>query len=99
MRITSIRFAGVIALLLSLSIFFSGCALNRASKGPTLAEMVAGAYGIDDWDDVNELKFTFTMQSGGRRVVRSWIWEPKLNRITFEGLGPDKTQTGNHCGR
>ncbi len=83
------RFTVVLPLLFVTCVFVAGCAANRPASEPTLAEQVAGAYGITRWGDVDELKFTYNMQSGGRRVVRTWTWEPKAKRVTFEGLGPE----------
>ncbi len=93
MSTLAIRFSIVITLLFVMCLLFSSCTASRTDRGHTLAEQVAGAYGIARWDEVNELNFTFNMQSGGRRVVRTWKWEPKTKRVTYHGLGPDREQT------
>ena len=87
MRIQAIR--RLLILLAGVCLLGFGCSANRKATGPTLAEQVADAYGIARWDEVNELKYTFNMQTSARRVSRTWIWEPKEKRVTFQGSGRD----------
>jgi hypothetical protein len=44
---------------------------------------IAKAYGLDGWDTVEELHYTFNIAAGERKVRRSWIWRPKDRRVTF----------------
>ena len=89
----SIRSALVLILLSALCLLCAGCAFNRKATGPTLAEQVAEAYGVSKWDEITEIKYTFNVQNRARRTSRTWTWEPKAKRVTFEGPGPDQKQT------
>jgi hypothetical protein len=40
-------------------------------------------YGLDRWDDVEELRYTFNVRSGEREVRRSWVWRVKKRTVTF----------------
>jgi hypothetical protein len=44
---------------------------------------VATVYGLEEWDQVEELRYTFNIKVGEREVRRSWIWRPKDKRVTF----------------
>jgi hypothetical protein len=44
---------------------------------------IAHEYGLDGWDQVEELRYTFNVRAGEREVRRSWIWRPKDRGVTF----------------
>lgn len=47
-----------------------------------LLESLAAAHGFDHWKDVREIRFTFNVDRDTSHFERSWIWEPKTNRVT-----------------
>ncbi|MFL0354007.1 hypothetical protein [Xanthomarina sp. GH4-25] len=49
----------------------------------TTAEKIAQAYGILNWNNVNEIAFTFNVKSDSMHFKRSWIWNPKANQVTL----------------
>ena len=49
----------------------------------TPAERIAMAYGIDNWEQVNELAFTFNVAWDGGAFDRSFVWYPKDDRVVF----------------
>ncbi len=50
----------------------------------TEAEKIAYANGIENWDKVTQLDFTFNVDRGGNTVAkRSWSWKPKQNEVTM----------------
>lgn len=53
---------------------------------------VAAAYGSKQFNQVEELRYTFNVQLPDRTVSRSWVWEPKKDRVTFKGT-PDQGGT------
>ena len=57
-----------------------------AQEGRAIAEQIAKAYGVDSWAQVEAIGFTFNIEKP--KVSRSWVWEPKADRITYDG--PDK---------
>jgi len=34
---------------------------------------------------IEAIRYTFNVQSAGRDLSRSWIWEPKTDELTYEG--------------
>ncbi len=58
-----------------------------AIVSPTAAEdirsRIAKTYGLDGWNEIEELRYTFNVKAGEREVRRSWIWRPKDRRVTF----------------
>lgn len=75
-----------VTLLLILTLVYS-CKNKKnelpSEKAPlTLNEMVAFAHGIEYWNQVEELHFTFNVDRGENHFERSWIWRPKTKDIT-----------------
>ena len=62
-----------------------------AQKCPPAAEKIAQAYGIDSFGQIDAVRSTFNIDFPGLKVAQSWIWEPKTDRVTYEG----KDQDGN----
>ena len=59
-----------------------------AQQRPAIAEQIAKAYGLESWDKVEALRYTFSFEWGKIKLSRSWVWEPKADRVSYEG--PDK---------
>jgi len=59
--------------------------LSAHERSP-IADQIASAYGVDAWGQVEALRFTFHVDPP--KLSRSWVWEPKADRITYDG--PDK---------
>lgn len=57
-----------------------------AVQRPALADQIARTYGADSWDQIEAIRYTFHIEQA--HLSRSWIWEPKADRISYEG--PDK---------
>ncbi len=56
-----------------------------AQQRPPIADQIAKTYGIDAWDQVEAIRYTFTLDAGKLKLHRSWIWEPKTDTITYDG--------------
>lgn len=54
---------------------------NSEKESLTLPEMIAFAHGIEHWNRVEELHFTFNVNRGENHFERSWIWKPKTKDI------------------
>jgi hypothetical protein len=46
-------------------------------------DRVARAYGLDGWDGIGEIRYTFNVKAGEREVRRSWVWRTKERSVTF----------------
>ncbi len=45
-------------------------------------QKIAKAHGFDNWKKVNEISFSFNVDRDTSHFERTWIWEPKTNKIT-----------------
>jgi len=58
-----------------------------AQNCPPAAEKMAKAYGIDSWRQIEAVRYTFNydLPALKRKLSRSWVWEPKADRVRYEG--------------
>ena len=61
--------------------FFSATA---AQHRPPVCEEIAKAYGFSSFGQVEKIRYTFNVDLGGEKISRSWIWEPKTDRVSYE---------------
>ncbi len=52
---------------------------------PTIAEQLAKTYGLDSFGQVEGIRYTFNAVFGPVNLSRSWVWEPKTGRVSYEG--------------
>lgn len=62
---------------------------SRAQQRPPAIEQIAKAYGLDSWGQIEAIRYTFNASFGTVKLSRSWEWEPKTDRVTFEGKDKD----------
>jgi len=74
-------------LVLSVLLIFPAT-LGAQTRLP-IPEKVAKTYGLDSWDKIEAIRYTWNLQLGKLNVSRSWEWEPKTTQVTFEGKGKD----------
>jgi hypothetical protein len=61
-----------------------------AQQHNPVIEKIAKTYGIDSWDQVEAVRYTWNGEITGLfKTSRTWTWEPKTNRVTFEGVDKD----------
>src|ERR1700745_4393087 len=75
---------GVIRLI-ALSVLLSLPATTGAQQRPPIVEKLAKSYGLESFGQIEAIRYTFNVQSPGRDLSRSWIWEPKTDQVTYEG--------------
>ena len=79
----------VVGLIVSLAMAVPAPA---AQKDSDPRAQLAAAYGVKNFNLVEELRYTFNVQLPDRTISRSWSWEPKKDRVTFKGT-PDQGGT------
>jgi len=56
---------------------------DLTTKESDIAEKIAQAYGINGFDNIQELQFTFNARIGEKVISRGWLWLPKENKVTY----------------
>jgi hypothetical protein len=79
-----------------LTVVFGGCSkapesppVAKAPELPPAAEQMAKAYGLDSFGQIDGLRYTFNAEFPGVKVARTWEWEPKTGKVTYEGKDKD----------
>jgi hypothetical protein len=76
-------------LVLGALVFAAG---SRAQTRPPIAEQIAKTYGLDSFGQIDAIRYTFNIDVPGLfKASRTWTWEPKADRVTYEG----KDKAGN----
>jgi hypothetical protein len=60
-----------------------------AQNRPPIIEQIAKAYGLDSFGQIDAIRYTWNAQFPGVNVSRSWVWEPKTNKVSYEGKDKD----------
>ena len=72
-------------LLLALLIMGISCKQNKKTQPKinplTTAEKIANAHGIEKWNNVSKIAFTFNVDRDSVHFERSWIWHPKTGNV------------------
>jgi hypothetical protein len=79
---TNLSRLGVVRLL-ACSMLLVLPAISGAQQLPPVAEQVAKTYGLDSFDRVEAIRYTFTIP--GLAGPRTWEWRPKTDTVTYEG--------------
>jgi hypothetical protein len=63
------------------------------AQKPPIAEQIAKTYGVDSWGQIEAIRYTFNIDVPALKLKasRTWTWEPKADRVTYEG----KDKAGN----
>jgi hypothetical protein len=81
-RVPIIRLLAVAVLVLT--------ATSWAQTRAPLLDQIAKTYGIDSWDKIDAVRYTWNGEITGLfKAAHKWEWEPKTNKVTFEGVGKD----------
>ncbi len=64
---------------------------SRAQTLPPIAEQIAKAYGLDGYGKIEQIRFTLNIEAPGRKISRSWDWQVKTGRVSYEGKRADGT--------
>ena len=63
--------------------------LSVPEQGSSVRERIAKTYGLDSFEQVEGIRYTFNVQFPGVNLSRSWEWEPKTGKISYEGKDKD----------
>jgi len=60
-----------------------------AQTRPPVFEQMAKTYGVDSFGQIDAIRYTWNAQFPGVNVSRSWVWEPKTGKVSYEGKDKD----------
>ena len=82
---TNSRCGTAVRLLLVLGLLVLATTSWAQQHNP-ITEKLAKTYGLDSWDQVEAVRYTWNGEITGLfKASHAWTWEPKTNRISFEG--------------
>jgi hypothetical protein len=65
-------------------------ATSWAQQRAPIIEQIAKAYGLDSWDQIQAIRYTWNGEIPGVfNLSHSWEWEPKTGKVSFEGKDKD----------
>jgi hypothetical protein len=86
---TKLRRSATICWLFLGVLFFAGT--SWAQTRPPIVEQLAKTYGLDSYGQVEAIRYTFNLQLPALKVdlSRSWEWEPKTGKVSYESKDKD----------
>jgi hypothetical protein len=57
---------------------------SYAQNRPPISEAIAKTYGLDSFGQIDQVRYTFNAVLPGITLSRTWTWEPKTGRVTYE---------------
>ena len=60
-----------------------------AQQRSPIIEQIAKTYGLDLFGQIEAIRYTYNLQVGALNVSRSWEWEPKTGKVSYEGKDKD----------
>ena len=69
-------------------------AVNQA-PAEDVRHRIAASYGIDGFNQVEQIQYTFNVKFGDKSVNRFWIWQPKVDKVTFKAGNSEESITYN----
>jgi hypothetical protein len=74
-------------LFLGVLVFAVTCGAQTHSQ---VAETIAKAYGLDSFEQIEAIRYTWNGEIPGLfKVSHAWEWEPKTGRVSYEGKDKD----------
>ena len=64
---------------------------SGAQTRPPIVDQLAKAYGRDSFGQLEAIRYTFNLQlpAFNLNLSRSWVWEPKTGKVSYEGKDKD----------
>lgn len=62
-----------------------------AQTRPPIVEQLAKTFGIDSYDQIEAIRYTFNLELPALHLTlsRTWTWEPKTGQVTYETKDKD----------
>ena len=74
---------------LLVGVLFLASNLWAQQRAPIL-DQIAKTYGIDSWNQIEAIRYTWNGEIPGLfKLAHTWEWEPKTNKVSYEGKDKD----------
>jgi hypothetical protein len=70
--------------LLAFNMLLLPATLGAQQRAPIL-EQIAKTYGLDSFGQIVAIRYTSNFQFPGVNLSHSWVWEPKTNKVSYQG--------------
>lgn len=60
-----------------------------AQTRPPILEQTAKTYGLDSFGQIEAVRYSFNLEIPGLKLARTWEWEPKTGKVSYEGKDKD----------
>lgn len=87
------RLPKVLLITLLLPGLFACAGHDPQTRSMTLRERIGNACGLQYFSQVEQIQYMFNQRIGENQISRFWIWEPKLDRVTFQGTNYQQAVT------
>jgi len=65
-------------------------ATSWAQTRPPIVEKIAKTYGLDSFGQIDAIRYTWNGEIPGIfKLAHTWEWEPKTNKVSYEGKDKD----------
>ena len=65
-------------------------ATSPAQTRPPIVEEIAKTYGLDSFGQIEAIRYTWNGEIPGLfKVAHAWEWEPKTNKVSYQGKDKD----------
>jgi len=65
-------------------------AISEAQQRDPILDQIAKTFGVDSWDKVEAVRYTWNGEITGLfKAAHKWEWEPKTNKVSYEGTDKD----------
>jgi hypothetical protein len=92
---TKLGHSGTIRLLIFLALILAATSCSQKQQPPAAEQtaqtpplniaQIARTYGLDQFGQVEAIRYTWNAQFPGVNISHPWIWEPKKDQVTYEG--------------
>jgi hypothetical protein len=60
-----------------------------AQQRPPILEQIVKTYGLDSFAQIEAIRYTFNLDFPKLKLSRTWEWEPKTGKVSYEGKDKD----------
>ena len=59
---------------------------DRESRAMAVRQRIGQSYGVQYFNQIEQVQYTYNVKKGATHARRFWIWEPTLDRVTFDAM-------------